>query len=111
MPDSKTIALVTGASAGLGAEFCRQLAARCDVVIGVARRQDRLDALSKKHAHFHPIAADVTDAKAMRTAVKEAIKTGKKIKATPVLDGMIILLGKMVEGGVQIMGLRIRDLF
>ena len=46
MPENKTIALVTGASAGLGAEFCRQLAERCDVVIGVARRRDRLHTLA-----------------------------------------------------------------
>jgi uncharacterized protein len=46
MSGRKVIALVTGASAGLGAEFCRQLAPRCDVIIAVARRRERLAALA-----------------------------------------------------------------
>jgi uncharacterized protein len=46
----KVTALVTGASAGLGAEFCRQLAARCDVIIAVGRRRERLEALASELA-------------------------------------------------------------
>lgn len=38
----KAIALVTGASSGLGAEFCRQLAPRCRKMILVGRRREQL---------------------------------------------------------------------
>jgi short-subunit dehydrogenase len=50
MSERKVTALVTGASAGLGAEFCRQLAPRCDVIIAVARRRNRLDELASELA-------------------------------------------------------------
>lgn len=62
MSDEKTIALVTGASSGLGAEFCRALADRCDVIIAVGRRQERLDALAAElqgQAEVHTLAADL----------------------------------------------------
>ena len=62
MSDHKVTALVTGASAGLGAEFCRQLAQRCDVIIAVARRPDRLEALAQElagSAEVHVLEADL----------------------------------------------------
>jgi uncharacterized protein len=62
MSGRKVTALVTGASAGLGAEFCRQLAPRCDVIIAVARRSERLGALASELAdavEVHCLEADL----------------------------------------------------
>jgi uncharacterized protein len=59
-------ALVTGASAGLGAEFARQLAARgCDLLL-VARREDRLKELAAqisaaRDRRVEILAADLCD--------------------------------------------------
>jgi short-subunit dehydrogenase len=75
MPE-KTIALVTGASAGIGAEFCRQLASSCDVIIATGRREDALQALAAElsdQVELHPVVADLA-AREGRTRVIEALR-------------------------------------
>lgn len=56
------IALVTGASAGLGEEFARQLALRGDDLVLVARNEERLQELAKElPVQCEVLAADLTD--------------------------------------------------
>jgi short-subunit dehydrogenase len=63
MSKRNVTAMVTGASSGLGAEFCRQLADRCDVIVAVARRSEPMKALAKElegQVEVHVIEADLT---------------------------------------------------
>jgi short-subunit dehydrogenase len=72
-------ALVTGASAGLGAEFCRQLATRCDRILAVARRGERLARLQEELAdrvEVLPVKADLGTVEGVTRAMEALRQQG-----------------------------------
>ena len=56
----RKVALITGASAGLGVEFARQLSKRGHHLVLVARRKDRLETLAKELGNARAIALDLS---------------------------------------------------
>jgi NADP-dependent 3-hydroxy acid dehydrogenase YdfG len=73
-----TVALVTGASSGIGAATARALAAEGAAVALTARRKERLDALATElrtgGVRAIPLEADVSDEAQARAAVEQTVR-------------------------------------
>ena len=90
---TRTVALVTGASSGIGEATVRELAKRGDSVVAVARRGDRLEALAAElGACVLPLVADITDDAQARGAV------GRAVEHFGNLDALINNAGVMLLG-------------
>lgn len=82
MPARYACALITGASAGLGEEFARQLAPRASTLVLVARREERLNSLAMSLAGEFPSVdvrchvADLTDPAARRALANSLQRDG-----------------------------------
>ena len=89
--------LITGASAGLGAEFARQCAKRGEEVVLVARRGDRLRQLAAEIGDkAHVIEADLTEPKMATRVVGETIAKGLWVR-TLINNAGFGLVGEFYE--------------
>jgi short-subunit dehydrogenase len=73
----KKVILVTGASAGMGKEFAKELLNDGHIVYGAARRVDKMEDIQRLGAKV--LAMDVTDDDAMVNAIASIIKTEGRI--------------------------------
>jgi NADP-dependent 3-hydroxy acid dehydrogenase YdfG len=100
----QTVALVTGASSGIGEAAAKALAARGAAVALVARRGDRLDKLGGEIADSGgtalPIEADVTEREQAAAAVGRAVEELGRLDVL-VNNAGVMLLGPIVDAPVE----------
>jgi short-subunit dehydrogenase len=76
----KKVALITGASAGLGVEFARQLSNRGHSLVLAARRKDRLDDLAKTLDNARAVAIDLAKANAAAKLLADVEANGEEVE-------------------------------
>ena len=92
----RPVTLITGASAGLGAEFARQCRAKGQELVLVARRRDRLEALAAELGGAHVLAADLGEPGAPARLLREVAGLGLEIE-TLINNAGFGLVGRFAE--------------
>ncbi|HTU09416.1 MAG TPA: SDR family oxidoreductase [Allosphingosinicella sp.] len=109
---TRPVTLITGASAGLGAEFARQCAARGGPLALAARRRDRMEALAAElGADVHIFEADLSKAGAAAALIAELEAEGLSVgtlinnagfgQSGPFADRPLARLGAMIDLNVR----------
>lgn len=92
-PLDGTVALVTGATSGIGKAVAASLAEQGACVVAVGRREDRLDQLSRaSDGAIHPLVADLRDPPQATAAVESAVARFGR------LDTVVNSAGVMLNG-------------
>jgi len=92
----KKVALVTGASAGLGVEFARQLSKRGHRLVLVARRKERLEKLAKEIGNARAVAIDLSKANAAAKLIADLEENGEVVNLL-VNNAGFGLIGRFAE--------------
>jgi len=92
----KKVALITGASAGLGVEFARQLSKRGHRLVLAARRKDRLDALARELGNARAVAIDLSKANAAAKLMADLEAAGEEVEIL-VNNAGFGLIGRFAE--------------
>jgi short-subunit dehydrogenase len=74
------VALITGASAGLGVEFARQLSGKGHRLVLAARRKDRLDALVAELGNARAVEVDLSEPGATAALMRDLEKAGEQVE-------------------------------
>jgi len=74
------VAVVTGASAGLGVEFARQLSKRGHRLVLAALRKDRLEALAKELGYARAVAIDLSKPSAAAKLLADIEAAGERVE-------------------------------
>jgi NADP-dependent 3-hydroxy acid dehydrogenase YdfG len=98
------VALITGASSGIGEAAARALAARGAAVALVARRKDRLEqlaeAVTQQGGRALVFEADVTDQAQARLAVEQSVAVLGRLD-TVINNAGVMLLGPAIEAPLE----------
>lgn len=92
----KKVALVTGASAGLGVEFARQLSKRGHRLVLAARRKERLDELVKELGNARAVEIDLSKAGASSKLMADLKAAGEEVDVL-VNNAGFGLIGRFAE--------------
>lgn len=92
----KKVALVTGASAGLGVDFARQLSKRGHRLVLAARRRERLDQLAAELGNARAVAIDLSETNAAAKLMADIEANGEAVDLL-VNNAGFGLIGKFAE--------------